>query len=246
MAQHSNAFQQLLLGRRFRKEIDAALALDPRDVQAKRDLLEFYLLAPGIAGGSRRDAALTAERIAALDAAEGFLARARLAAFDKAPAQTEAMLRSATEVLPPSYRARIALADFYLEPEHSNQFGAEAAAQDALRLDPGRADAYAILASVYAGRGAGRELDQILAEAARNVPDDRYPEYRAAQRLIDDGKNLDLAEGYLRDYLAQKPEGNRPVAAEAMPLLDRIRAARSHPQLKRDLSGRPKSQTKNY
>src|SRR5271157_712632 len=46
-AQHAGAFRQLLLGRRFRGEIDAALSSDPRDLQAMRDLLEFYLLAPG-------------------------------------------------------------------------------------------------------------------------------------------------------------------------------------------------------
>jgi hypothetical protein len=46
LAQHSNRFQQLLLARRFRREIDAALALDPRDVQGLRNLLEFHLSPP--------------------------------------------------------------------------------------------------------------------------------------------------------------------------------------------------------
>jgi tetratricopeptide (TPR) repeat protein len=214
VAQHSNPFQQLLLARRFRKEIDTALALDPRDVQAHRDLLEFYLLAPGVAGGSRRDAGAVAERIATLDAPEGFLAQARLAASDKDSARQLAMLRAAAAASPPSYRARIALAE--LDPR---------AAEDAIRLDPGRSDAYAILAGTYAGRGEYRKLDAILAEAARAVPDDRYPEYRAAERLIAAGQNFDRAESYLRDYLAQEPEGNRPTAADARQLLRRLHAA---------------------
>src|ERR1017187_2751003 len=50
-AQHAGAFQQLLLARRFRGEIDAALFCDRRDLQALRDLMEFYLLAPGLIGG---------------------------------------------------------------------------------------------------------------------------------------------------------------------------------------------------
>src|SRR5262245_9779050 len=73
--QHSNAVQQFLLARRFRKEIEIALALDPRDVQALRDLVEFYLLAPGIAGGDRKKAAATAERMSSIHAAEGLLAQ---------------------------------------------------------------------------------------------------------------------------------------------------------------------------
>src|ERR1035438_10180119 len=55
-AQHAGAFRQLLLARRFRGEIDAALSSDPRDLQAMRDLLEFYLLAPGLIGGDPRRA----------------------------------------------------------------------------------------------------------------------------------------------------------------------------------------------
>jgi hypothetical protein len=83
MAQHANAFQQLLLARRFRKEIDAAIAIDPRDLQAQRDLMEFYLLAPGIAGGDVKRAEATAQSIAAIDAAEGLSAKARIAAYRK-------------------------------------------------------------------------------------------------------------------------------------------------------------------
>src|SRR5437868_4416930 len=53
-AQRAGAIQQLFLARRFRREIDAALSGDPQDIQALGDLLEFYLLAPGIAGGDPR------------------------------------------------------------------------------------------------------------------------------------------------------------------------------------------------
>jgi hypothetical protein len=36
MAQHANLFQLLGLARRFKKEIDAAVSLDPNDIQALR------------------------------------------------------------------------------------------------------------------------------------------------------------------------------------------------------------------
>lgn len=210
-------------------EIDAALALDPRDVQANRDLLEFYLLAPGLLGGSRRQAAVVAERIAALDPAEGFLAKARLAAFDGRTAKAGALLQQAAEVRPPGYRAQIAVAEFYLAPEHPNLAAAEAAARSALGLDPGRTDAYAVLADVYADRGSWDELDATLAEAAHRAPEDLYPCYRAAGRLIAGGHNLERAERYLRAYLAQEPEGNRPSTADATRELNRLDEARRGP-----------------
>jgi hypothetical protein len=69
MAQDVNLLQQLLLARRF-SEGNTAIMLDPRDTQALRDLIEFYLLAPSIAGGGRRKAGDAAERIAQIDVAE--------------------------------------------------------------------------------------------------------------------------------------------------------------------------------
>jgi tetratricopeptide (TPR) repeat protein len=215
MAQHAGVFQQLMLARTFRKEIDAALKLDPRDAQALRDLLEYYLLAPGIVGGDPKKAETMAQQIAAIDAAEGFLAKARIAEFRKDQGQMEAMLRRAAEVRPPSYKALMALASFYLAPERRNEAAAEALARSALALDGGRIDAYSVLASVYAGRGAWSALEATLSAAAREVPDDAAPCYRAAERLLSDARDPARAERYLRQYLAQEAEGNQPTAAEA-------------------------------
>jgi len=215
MAQHAGAIRQLFLARRFRSEIDTALALDPRDTQALRDLLEFYLLAPGILGGDAAKAEATAGRIGGIDAVEAFLARARVAAFRQHTAEAEAWLRQAAEAQPPSYRARIALAQFYLAPAHPDPDQAEKQATEALKLEPGRADAYCVLAAVYVDRNEWNKLESILAAASREVPDDPAPYYRAAERLIAAGRDPVRAERYLRVYLNQEPEGNEPAAAEA-------------------------------
>jgi tetratricopeptide (TPR) repeat protein len=215
MAQHSGMVQQLLLARRFRKEIDLALALDPHDVQALRDLMEYYLLAPGIAGGDQHKAGAVAERIAAADPAEGLLARARLAAFHKQAGENEALLRRAADAQPPRYRARMAAAQFFVSREPADLKSAEQYAGEALQLDRTRVDAYAILAVVHASRSEWNQLEAILAESAKEVPDDPVPLYRAAEKLLALGQDLPRAERYLRTYLAQPAEGNEPTAAEA-------------------------------
>ena len=215
MAQHAGIFQQALLARRFRKEIDAALAIDPRDTQSLRDLLEFYLLAPGLVGGDEKKAGAMAQQISAIDAAEGFLAKARIAEFHKDQAQTEAMLKRAAQVRPASYKAQMALAGFYLAPAHRNETSAEAVAREALQLDPGRVGAYCVLAATDAGRGDWSGLAALLAAAVREVPDDYTPYYRAAERMLADGLDPARAERYLRRYLTQEPEGNQPAAADA-------------------------------
>jgi Tfp pilus assembly protein PilF len=214
-AQRAGAFRQLLLARRFRGEIDAALSSDRRDLQALRDLMEFYLLAPGLIGGDPRKAVEVASGMGEIDAVEGLLGRARIAEFHKQVAAREALLRQAADIQPATYKVRIALAQFYLEAGHSSLSAAKAHASAARNLDPGRVDACAVLAAVYADRGEWSELDSTLAVARREVPDDPVPHYRAAERLVASGRDPIRAERYLRLYLWQEPEGNQPSASEA-------------------------------
>jgi|SRR5579872_112996 len=221
-AQHANLMQQLLLARRFRKELDTALALDARDPQAGRDLLEFYLLAPGIAGGDVNKAQAEADRIAATDAAEGWLAHARVAEFQKRWTEQEGYLRRAVEASPASYRTRIALGRFYLDRVPARLEEASEQARQAIQLDRGRVDGYAILAAVYAERGEWKALDAVLTAGAAAVPDDMAPYFRAAERLH--GRDAGRAERYLRVYLGQEPEGNEPPASEARARLARLGA----------------------
>jgi tetratricopeptide (TPR) repeat protein len=215
MAQHAGVWQQLMLARRFHKEIDTALMLDPRDIQALRDLMEFYLLAPGIAGGDEHKAAATADRIAAIDPMEGYLAQARLAEFQKQPGKGEEFLKKAAELQPSRYQPQTQLTQFYLSHDRFNAAAAEHHARAAQMLDPSRMPAYAALAEVYAEGGNWTELDSTLGAAAREVPDDLTPYYRAAERLLASGRDFPRAERYLRTYLSQEPEGNAPTLAEA-------------------------------
>ncbi len=230
-AQRSNLFQQAFLARRFKKEIDAALAIDPNDVQAQRDLMEYYLLAPGLVGGDRKQAELVAERIGRIDRGQGFLAQARIAQFGHDPAQQESLLRKAVEASPSKYKVHIALAQFYTK-ERLNWDAAAENARAAIEIDPTRADGYSILAAACAAQGKWSELDTALAAADRNVPDNLTPLFRAAEAMITAGKNLAAAEADLRKYLSQEPEGNEPTLADArqklMEIPRPVKASLSH------------------
>jgi hypothetical protein len=214
-AQHAGIFQQLVLARRFKKEIDAAITLDPHDLQALRDLMEFYLLAPGIAGGDKARAWTIAEQIARVDPAEGFSAQARLAEFNRDRNHVEGLLCKAVDVAPASYRARIALASFYASPSFSNLERAEQHAREAAQIDPGRVEAYAILVQVYASQGRWSDLDSILATAEREVSDDFVPSYRAGETILASGRDITRAVRCFRKYLSGEPEGNAPTLPEA-------------------------------
>jgi hypothetical protein len=228
MAQRSGPLRQLVLARRFKKEIDTALALDGRDLQAWRDLMEFYLRAPGIMGGDKARARSAADRIAGIDAAEGFLAQARLAEFDNESGALERLYVRAVESRPGSYRARIALSSFYLSSVHQNFPMAEKHSREAIKIDRGRADAYAILADVYASRAQWREMDSILAIADNDAADDLLPHFRAADRILASGRDLPRAEAHFRRYLDAEPEGNAPTSEETRHKLGLVLQRTSH------------------
>jgi tetratricopeptide (TPR) repeat protein len=52
------------------------------------------------------------------------------------------------------------------------------------------------------------ELEATLAASEKNVPDNLVCYYRAANTLLNIGKELTRAEGYFRKYLTQEPEPN--------------------------------------
>jgi hypothetical protein len=212
-AQHAGPLKLVFLAHQFRNEIDTAISLDPQDVLAQRDLLEYYLVAPGIAGGDVQKASVIADHIAAMDPAEGYLAKARVATVRKRPADTEALLRQATQVQPPSARARLEPAKYLLANGHQDDAAAETIARELLKLAPGRIDAWLILAQIYADRA--NALDAILTDSSQQVPDDLAPYYRAAEILLNNGRDPARAERYVRIYLEHEPEGNEPSTADA-------------------------------
>jgi predicted Zn-dependent protease len=214
-AQHAGALRLIFLARQFRSEIDLAISLDPRDIQAHRDLLEYYLVAPGIAGGDLQKATAMAKQIGFLDAAEGLLAEARVASFRKRFGDAGELLRQASALQPPNYRARLALAQYYSAPESFNPVMASNAAEELLKLDPGRVEPYAILAQVYAEQCNWNALDSLLSEATQHNSDDLTPYYRAAETLLAEGREPARAARYLRVYLEHEPEGNEPTLADA-------------------------------
>lgn len=59
-----------------------AIELDPRHFEMRRDLIQFYLQAPGVAGGSVRRAVAQAEACAAIDPVRGRLLRADVHAYE--------------------------------------------------------------------------------------------------------------------------------------------------------------------
>jgi tetratricopeptide (TPR) repeat protein len=222
MADRASMFAAAGLAKKFKGELDAALARDPKNLDALEALMQYSFQAPGLMGGDKRKAHAVAEELVQLSPVRGYLAQAELAREAKDFAKVEEWFLKAVQVDPKDYEAQTALAGFYTQPSHRNTEWAEKHAREAVQLDPSRAKGYSILAKALALAQRWGELEAVLSASEKTVADDLAPYYEAANALLELGVDLKRAETYLRKYLAQEPEGEEPDAAHAHRLLGLI------------------------
>jgi tetratricopeptide (TPR) repeat protein len=212
-AKDASKLRQIGLGRRFKKEIDTTLALDPKHLGALNYLMQFYLQAPGILGGDTKKAKAVPAQIMPVDPVKAYFAEVALARHEKQEDRVEELYRKAVEARPSSYEARTAYSNYLINAKTPKVAEAELNAREALKLDPGRPSAHTILAAAFAIQQKWPEVDTALAQAEKDVPDNLVPYLRIGNYCL--GKNAELprAERYFRKYLTQSPEPGSPTHA---------------------------------
>lgn len=215
MAEHAGIFKQISLGRSFKKEAEQAVALDPKNLDAKFDLLQFYLDAPGIIGGGKDKAYAEADEIAHISAVKGFMAEAQIAAHEKDTAKAQSFYEKAVQADPDDAEASASLASIYASDSQRRYDDATRLALQAIKSAPDRIGAYTVLATMYATEQKWKELDDDLAESSKNDPDDAGAFYQAGRMILTRGTDLSRAERYFREYLNQDPEAGEPPLAAA-------------------------------
>lgn len=211
------SIEKMSLSRRFHKEADRTLQLEPNNLYAHEALARFYWYAPGIAGGSKAKARQLVDKLVQLDAVRGYALKAELDATETNRNGVQADWKQAAAASPESYEARVGLGCVLLTAGNDHLRAAEDEARKALALDSSRAAAYRLLAAVYVTTARWDELDLHLRRASAAVPDDLSAEFIAAQTILDRNvaSQWGRAEEYLRNYLKQPSEGLEPTLATA-------------------------------
>jgi tetratricopeptide (TPR) repeat protein len=212
-AQRAGMFDKFKLGRAVKKEAEAGLQLDPANPDCYNLLIAFHMNAPGMIGGDKNEAQRLADRLLARDPVEGYFALVRIADENKQTDKFEGLYSQALKANPKHYRANISIAGVYVTQKKFDL--AEKHAKDALKVDPGRSQAYALLVQAYVLQQKWTDLDAILLQSEKNVPDNLNPYFQAARVLLIENKDLPRAEKYMRKYLGQEPEGSTPSLAAA-------------------------------
>ena len=112
-AEHSSFLFATGLAKKLRIEFETAVRIDPNNVEARADLADFYVQAPGIVGGGKDKAANQAQQLASLDPAQAHLVRAHIAEKDNDKTGAESEFRAAIQVSGGKPGTWMNLAQFY-------------------------------------------------------------------------------------------------------------------------------------
>jgi cytochrome c-type biogenesis protein CcmH/NrfG len=112
-ADHSSFVSAAGLAKKVRNEFETAVRLDPANLEARADLAEFYVEAPGIVGGGKDKAEAQARELTMLDPREADLIRARIAEKNRDFIAAESNYRRAIEASGGKPGVWLSLAQYY-------------------------------------------------------------------------------------------------------------------------------------
>ena len=111
-AKESNKFKALGMISEIKSSFEKAISLNPKHIEARAALVEFYLQLPGIVGGSEKKALLYANEIAQISAVDGYLSKGHIAEYFGRFKEAEIQYKKAIEISKSKNSYRI-LANLY-------------------------------------------------------------------------------------------------------------------------------------
>ena len=186
------------LAKKVRTEFERAVELSPDSWEARTDLAEFYLEAPGIVGGGKDKARAQAALIAPLNPAMAHWVIGRIAEKNKDYATAEKEYRAAIDASHGGARAWLNLAGFY---RHANRFDEMVQALGTMESSPLDHPAALVDAAGMLLR-TGREYPTAI---------------RLLRRYVASSNTVEEAPVFKAHYMlgeVLEKQGDRPAAAE--------------------------------
>ncbi len=188
-AQSASVFKQAFLAPKVKKAFQHAVELNPKLVEARIGLAQYYVKAPSIMGGDEERGWKELDTAVTLDEFKGRSAKAGLLLSEKKADEAEAELKLLSSKMPGDWRVWNSLTNFYLRQKRNSD--AVVAAQKCVTLKPDSAESYKNL-------GQAELQDQKLDSALENL--------KKALRLDNDHimANFFLAKTYAAKGLKQE------------------------------------------
>jgi len=197
-ADHAGFLTAAGLAKKVRNEFETAVRLNPDNAEARTDLAEFYLEAPGIVGGGRDKAEAQAQKLATMDPVRAGWVKGTLAEKKKDLVTAENEYRAAVEASHGAALAWLNLAYFY---RHNGRLDAM---EDGIRhASSAPMDQPEVL----------MESANMLLKTKRNLPEAT----QLLRRYLSSNSTVEAAPAFKAHYLlgtALEQQGDRQAAAQ--------------------------------
>jgi tetratricopeptide (TPR) repeat protein len=168
------------LARKVKKAFETAVHLAPRDIAARRDLMQYLVEAPWIVGGDKDRAKQELEFIATVDPIQGRLARAAFFSAEKKWKEPEVQFLSALNQNPDRIEPYMEAADFFADRKDADNLDRVLAGVTHLGVRDPRLDFYRAVILVLR-RSDLPTAEALLRSYVHHVPErSDFPSHKAA------------------------------------------------------------------
>jgi tetratricopeptide (TPR) repeat protein len=216
-AQAVSIFSKMSYAGKVKTEFLRAVELDPGSIPYRTALMEYYLQAPGIVGGSVEKAREQAGELVKRSPYDGHLALARVAVYEKNEKLAEQEYRNASKQNPSRWQAYHRLGYLYINQKRVDD--AIGQFREYARVAPGDANSWDSLGEgLFAKENYSEALEQFT-KAASVSPAWATPIYHTARCYDRMGKSAEALTHY-RKFLSMKPSG--PDAEDATARIEHL------------------------
>ena len=182
-AQKAGLLKKASAAKNVKKEFEKAVELNPENTDARMGLLQFYLMAPGIIGGSKDKARQQAGEIMKKNVHQGHLALGFIHSVEKKYDLAEKEFQAAMAENPADYQAYYQLGYLYARQKKFDK--ASEVFENLLKSYPDRVAAYFHLGRI--ALMSGKNLDkgeENLKKYLQTEPSDERPSFAFAHLLL--------------------------------------------------------------
>ena len=198
--------RQVGLAAKVKRQGLKTIELDPRHIEARNGMIQFYMAAPGIMGGNKEKAREQAAEISRLDPYQGELSWALIASSERNNAELEKRYKAALALNPDGWQALQAYGSFCLRRNRPDEALTMLARLAAVRPDDPRS--HESLGDALAAKGREAEALRSYDKALALRPDYDPVVFKLARFHERKGDTARAAELYAR-YLTLVRTGRR-------------------------------------
>ncbi len=190
------------------KEFEMASSLDPKYIDARRGLIEYYLQAPGIMGGSIDKAIAQSDTIMMLDPYAGYLTKASIFEYQKEKKKTEESYLRAIEIAPEKTQAYRSLWWSYVSNKEESK--ADEALARAVKAVKDKSDIYYWAGLYYVQASDLVKADAMFHHALEEDSTNAPVYYQMGKVALLSGKDLEKGVRAFTKYLTMPVARNAP------------------------------------